>query len=1296
MSRLTNHHIRIVVAATVMVAAMTLVARGDLVSRSELGASPSRLSHQMNVPIPSVASLATSTVLPDAYLAAFGGTQTPLYSLDGGFSWHPVHTTPWEGSPGEPLKVAIAPRSDPSAPVRFLVAASSGDQSRVGVYRTGDDGRTWAKTSFPHPPTCTEPDTFQSLIASPADPTRLYLIKICWECITPYGCRAFSGVYSSGDAGLTWQAIKPDAEGAWAHLVPSPVVSGRVYLDGWFQSDDAGQTWTQKDFPVHRLALDAQDPARLYGLYMHTPSGDIGRHSVDGGTTWTDWAEQPCQATDDDKQLIAHPTLANVLLMRCESGLFRSDDGGDHWTRLSSWKGRWIGADQGNAGRILWARDDGLWASDDRDAIWTKLSAEYQSDPIAPWTNASPPDPVGRVNAIAPLSADDVWAVGESGFILHWRGQEWTQVSSPITSSLNSLAFVSPTDGWAVGDRSILHWDGGSWSVITDTADLGLESVDVISPSSAWAVGHAGRALQWDGDMWKAIATPTTLNLHSVDMVSSTDGWAVGGFVDDIPAVYEGVVLRWNGGEWTTVITSTTTAPASVDMVSATEGWIVGIRCPWTSSILHWDGVSWQETAHPAQPSLSSVAMVADNEGWAAGRFYTNDQPSLLHWDGSIWTEAALPSSDTLWAVFALHPDETWVTTYGGSVLRRRPVYHTDLPILLQAYPFGHSIPDLSEDFEPALSPDNERIVFVRRKEGEHSDIFMMNTDGSALRNLTQTSDADEVTPVFSPDGATIAFASDLEGQWDIYFIDPSGADPRARPVITSTESNELHPFFSPGGDVLAFSSNRESGNWDLYTASLTNGAWTRLTTDSSIERFPVWGADGRTLAYRREVNSDSEIHVMDMISRTTRRLTDSPGFDGYPALTRDGSGVVFASNRSGNLQLYSMNIAGTGLLTLTKRPGYRAHTPRLSSDGQTLVYAAAPVSGTYRLCTTTYKSPLEVLASRGAMDARGRCDWTSGVFALGWGTAWRRTGDEAYARRTQDWVDSCTIDTYTIEHVNDGLLGYGALMAYQFDPQPGYLAFAERVADYLLNTAPRTSDGTLAHFDTQVWADTLISAVPFLVEMNRVSGDQLYLDEAAIQIVLHAEVLQDPTTDLFSHAWDEETGEYLSPSYWARGNSWNMIASAQLLNALPVTHALRSQIVSIAQDQAEALAALQDPSGLWHTVVDRSDFYLESSGSAGIMYGLRCGVQAGWLLPDLESATRAAWLTLWRKVSADGTVADVSAPTGPMNDEEAYNAISHRAMQLYGQGMGLLALSPNGRPAASWRRVKTGARRQR
>jgi len=682
MSRRTIGQVGSLVAATVILVAITAKAHSNPLSISRARDSPSSISGQMSIPIPAVSSIASSSALPDALFVAFGSTSTPLYSLNGGITWQPVHSTPWADSTNAPLGVAVAPRHNLAAPVRLIVAASSSAQSRVGLYRTGDNGQTWTKISLPHPSQCNEPDEFTNLVASPADPSRLYVIKTCYDSFDPFYSFAFAGVYTSGDDGITWQAIKPDADGVWPGLVPSPVSGERVYLmDGsgnWHQSDNSGQTWTPRDFPVSLLALDAQNPD-----YLHGASGDVGRRSVDGGDTWSDWAEQPCLTTDDGKQLLAHPTLTNVLLMRCGSGLFHSSNGGDHWTKLSSWHGQWIGADYGNPGRILWARDDGLWASGDEGATWTKAAAAYQAQPYATWTNASPPDSVGRVNAIAPLSTDDAWAAGQSGAILRWQGQEWTAVTSPVTSPLNSLAFASPTDGWAVGDSAILRWDGSAWSVITDTVGLGLMSVDVISPTDAWAVGDGGSALHWDGDEWHAVATSTTLPLLSVDMVSSTDGWAVGGItIDDMTGQFEGVVLRWNGANWATY-TTTNYILASVDMIASADGWITG-GTNWASSgrLLHWDGVDWQQAAHPASSMLSSVSMASSTEGWAAGPYYTASHPTFLHWNGDAWAEASLPTDERLWSVAALSPDEAWVMTAEGSILRHRSVHHLFLPLV--------------------------------------------------------------------------------------------------------------------------------------------------------------------------------------------------------------------------------------------------------------------------------------------------------------------------------------------------------------------------------------------------------------------------------------------------------------------------------------------------------------------------------------------------------------------------------------------------------------------------------------
>jgi unsaturated rhamnogalacturonyl hydrolase len=406
------------------------------------------------------------------------------------------------------------------------------------------------------------------------------------------------------------------------------------------------------------------------------------------------------------------------------------------------------------------------------------------------------------------------------------------------------------------------------------------------------------------------------------------------------------------------------------------------------------------------------------------------------------------------------------------------------------------------------------------------------------------------------------------------------------------------------------------------------------------------------------------------------RRVTNAPAFDGYPVLIPDGSGILFVSTRSGVRNVYQINLAGDGLKALERRPGWQMDTPRPSQNGRLLVYAGGPISQPLDIYKSEFVSPLESVGQRGAANLAKQCDWEAGVLAYGWIRAWQVTREDMYRRWAQQWIDGCIPVKTSITHVNDGLLGYAALIAYEQAGGPERLAFAQRVADYLVNTAPRTADGTLTHDSNRVWADTLLGTVPFLIEMGRVSNNDIYTQEAITQALKHAEHLQDPSSGLYHHAWDASQRDSAGLAYWGRGNGWAMLADVAILSSISVTHPARPMILSVMQRQAAALKSLQDSSGLWHTVLTRSDFYLETSASALIGYALKRGIQEGWLDENTYiTVTRASGLGVWHQVLADGTVANVSAPTGPMPEKE-YNNIPRDSLQLYGQGVTLLLAS--------------------
>src|SRR6266567_860302 len=135
----------------------------------------------------------------------------------------------------------------------------------------------------------------------------------------------------------------------------------------------------------------------------------------------------------------------------------------------------------------------------------------------AAWTVVQSPNAStgnNELQAVASVSANDVWAVGTSEntlgndqtLILHWDGTAWSIVASPTTGivegNLLGVAAVATSDVWAVGDSGsgtlIEQWNGSSWSVVSSpNPGSGSSPGDslrgaVADPSSgqAWAVGQ--------------------------------------------------------------------------------------------------------------------------------------------------------------------------------------------------------------------------------------------------------------------------------------------------------------------------------------------------------------------------------------------------------------------------------------------------------------------------------------------------------------------------------------------------------------------------------------------------------------------------------------------------------------------------------------------------------------------------------------------------------------------------------------------------------------------------------------
>lgn len=314
------------------------------------------------------------------------------------------------------------------------------------------------------------------------------------------------GVWKTTDAGATWEPVsdkffrtgsvgavavaESDPNVVWAGMGEAPIRGNVSHGDGVWRSTDAGRTWKHLGLEATRqiaaLRVHPKDPdtawvaaqGKLWG-----PSEERGVYRTrDGGKTWTRvlFVDAATGASD----LALDPTNPRILyagtwqVMRRPwelvsggpgSGLWRSDDGGDTWTRLTKGlpEGTWgkvgvaaSGAKPGRVFAMVESEKGGLFRSEDWGESWTKVNEENDLRQRAWYYTGVYADP---------KAADTVWVSN----VQLWRsldgGKSFTSVPTPHGDHHD--LWIDPDDPShvLVGDDggAYLTYDAGkTWSSI--------------------------------------------------------------------------------------------------------------------------------------------------------------------------------------------------------------------------------------------------------------------------------------------------------------------------------------------------------------------------------------------------------------------------------------------------------------------------------------------------------------------------------------------------------------------------------------------------------------------------------------------------------------------------------------------------------------------------------------------------------------------------------------------------------------------------------------------------------------
>ena len=393
----------------------------------------------------------------------------------------------------------------PSRPNIFFVGVNNG-----GVWKTDDYGRTW-RPIFDSAPTGSVGD----IAVSPSHPDVIYVGT--GEGLHRPDLSTGDGIFKSTDGGKTWAHIGLKDVSQVGRIIVHPTDPATVYVAGMghpygantergvFRSPDGGATWqnilyVNANTGANRIEFDPNDPNILYAsLWEHRegpwenarfsgPNSGIYK-STDGGSTWRKLtaglpgAAQGLGLTGVGVAPRKPNRVYAVVNAVKDGGIYRSDDGGEHWALVSNDRRLW-GPDGGFAEIIVHPNDENrvfvantaAYRSDDGGKTWVShKGAPGGDDYQRMWINPQAPD-------IMIYTADQGATITVNG------GRSWSSWYNQPTAQLYHVSTDKQFPYWIYGGQQesgaigiASRGDGGQIS-FRDWMGVGADEYSFVAP----------------------------------------------------------------------------------------------------------------------------------------------------------------------------------------------------------------------------------------------------------------------------------------------------------------------------------------------------------------------------------------------------------------------------------------------------------------------------------------------------------------------------------------------------------------------------------------------------------------------------------------------------------------------------------------------------------------------------------------------------------------------------------------------------------------------------------------------
>ncbi len=274
-----------------------------------------------------------------------------------------------------------------------------------------------------------------------------------------------------------------------------------------------------------------------------------------------------------------------------------------------------------------------------------------------------------------------------------------------------------------------------------------------------------------------------------------------------------------------------------------------------------------------------------------------------------------------------------WAT--GAPGIAATTILYVDNGKLWRVDPDGEGRAAIPSAGRPALSPawsrDGRKVAYTAFVPSGRP-LVIQDLETGARDVVPGSEYGVNITPEFSPDGHTLAFAHGDENGTDIYLYDVARRCCVRRLTVGRFYDN-LSPTWSPDGGRIAFISTR-AGSPQLYVMS-ADGTGQEVLAHfdygfTGQTNGPEWSPDGQSVAFHREVHGVPQVFVLDLATRAVRQITGD-GRNEDPTWAPDGRHLAFVSSRGGMRQLWIVDLETGRMRPIATTGGARlpAWSPR-------------------------------------------------------------------------------------------------------------------------------------------------------------------------------------------------------------------------------------------------------------------------------------------------------------------------------------------------------------------------------